>query len=112
MNAFWKGFSAILWISEVFSVGMKYRRRAIVTVWDPSTMQKFASKTILRGPFCGSTGRGDCKTTTPERVMQPAEGKVMMVTGRKQEVGRGGSYDGQTYEVMKQSLFESGGVTD
>ena len=72
-KAFWKDFWAMFWISVIISVGAKYQRRAIVTVWDPLTMQKFASKTIFRGPFWGSIGQGDCKITTPDILTEPGE---------------------------------------
>ena len=37
------------------------------------TIQKFASKTTCRGPFCGSTARGDSRTTTPAIETEPVE---------------------------------------
>ena len=43
-----------------------------MAVWEPSTIQKFESKTTFRGPLLGSTARGDCKTATPDRVTDPA----------------------------------------
>ena len=57
---------------------MKYRKRAIVTVREPSTIHKFASKTTFCGPFWGSMARGDCKTAVPVIVTEAAEVVFML----------------------------------
>ena len=84
INAFWKSLSAMAWISLVILDGAKYWRRAIVTVWEPSTMQRFTLKTTFLGPFCGSIGQGDSKTMTPAIVTEPGE-LTFMLRGREGE---------------------------
>ena len=37
------------------------------------TIQKLASKTTCRGPFCGLTARGDSRTTAPAIETEPGE---------------------------------------
>ena len=59
---------------------MKYRKRAIVIVREPSIIHKFASKTTFRGPFLGSMALGDCKMAVPAMVTEPAEVVVMLKT--------------------------------
>jgi hypothetical protein len=54
-----------------------------VTVPLPRTMQKLASKATCRGPFWGSIARGDSRTTTPAREIDPA---VFMMGKSKRRV--------------------------
>ena len=71
-----------------------------MTVEEPSTIQKLASKTTFRCPRWGSMARGDCKTTTPEMVTLPGE-LMFMSEGRSY-----GCFSGKV-----SSFIFGGGVT-